>query len=65
LERTNSDHARRQQLRKLYAEIDDDPEAVPELSPVDLPSVATEPVRESTIEPVECPDWPFDAAVAK
>jgi formylglycine-generating enzyme required for sulfatase activity/cytochrome c553 len=64
-DKTNPDHARRQQLRKLYAEIDDDPEVMPELSTVDLPAIAAQPVSNSATQPVECPDWPFDATVAR
>ena len=65
LEKTNPDHARRRQLRRLYAEIDDDPEAMPELPPVDLPSVARHPNDDVATEPVDCPNWPFDSAAAK
>ncbi len=57
---------RRRELRKLYAFVDEDPEADIDIKPVDLgPPVAPAPMetRQSKIENI--PNWPFDAAEAK
>nr|MCU0979268.1 SUMF1/EgtB/PvdO family nonheme iron enzyme [Pirellulaceae bacterium] len=56
---------RRRELLKLYANVEDDPEAVPDNS---LPPI--EPIIPPQASPVsaaavDCPDWPFDAAAAK
>ena len=64
LERTREDHARRQELRRLYAAVDDDPEAIPESTPVNIRPVVPDPIAQDAAEPVECQDWPFDAAEA-
>jgi formylglycine-generating enzyme required for sulfatase activity len=55
---------RRRDLLKLYANVDDDPEAVPEanggpVKPVKPPLVQAKPPA------VSCPGWPFDAAEAQ
>lgn len=55
---------RRRELLKLYANVDDDPEAVPAVD-----SKPTEPIipQENVVEVrvPECPNWPFDAEEAK
>lgn len=55
---------RRRELLKLYGNVDDDPEAVP-----DTPRGPVQPVMPRPMEPVaaapQCPGWPFDAAEAK
>ena len=65
LERTSEDYARRRQLRSLYAEIDDDPEAIPELPSKGIRPVAPQPIAEIVTKPIDCPNWPCDAATAK
>jgi formylglycine-generating enzyme required for sulfatase activity len=57
--------ARKRELLKRYARVDDDPEAVPAaplpVSPV--PVVAAQPSAHG--QSVDCPGWPFDAAEAQ
>jgi len=60
---------RRRQLRKMYAGVDEDPEALIDVPPAKVEPVLPEPVRESDnrgeANAVDCPGWPFDAAEAK
>ncbi|MCY2990871.1 MAG: SUMF1/EgtB/PvdO family nonheme iron enzyme [Planctomycetota bacterium] len=63
--------ARKRELLKRYARIDDDPEAIPAATNSASPSAAT-PNRERTLptpstaaQPVTCPGWPFDASEAQ
>ncbi len=55
--------ARRRELLKLYAGLDDDPEEVPPASRAPVAAVMPEPERAAAVA-VECPKWPFDAAEA-
>lgn len=57
--------ARRRDLLKLYANVDDDPEAVPALPPVRLPPVPPPPAATAPSEPPKVEGWPFDTEVAK
>jgi formylglycine-generating enzyme required for sulfatase activity len=61
---------RRRDLLRLYGNVDDDPEAIPQLDPRGLYARAPEPIRPAvpaaTPPPsVDCPNWPFDAAEAR
>jgi formylglycine-generating enzyme required for sulfatase activity len=56
---------RRRELLKRYANVDDDPEAVPATARAPVAPVVPAPVREAGPRRVECPDWPFDAAEAR
>lgn len=55
---------RRRELLKLYANVDDDPEAVVEVKrPAAKPDRLESKIAQAKIP--ECPDWPFDAAEAQ
>ena len=55
---------RRRELLKLYAGVDDDPEAVPE-TPAEPPEfVMPEPLPKPQAQSLPCPGWPMDAATA-
>ncbi|MEW6357444.1 MAG: SUMF1/EgtB/PvdO family nonheme iron enzyme [Planctomycetota bacterium] len=60
---------RRRELRRLYAGIDEDPEAVIEVKytpPVDLAQAGpTLPNLKSKIQNPKCDSWPFDVTTAK
>jgi len=55
---------RRRELLKLYANVDDDPEAVPPTSNEPIEPIVPKPVEPAGAQGVECPGWPFDAAEA-
>ena len=56
---------RRRDLLKLYANLDDDPEAIPEVSSEPVEPIIPKPVDPPDPLLVECADWPFDAEEAK
>jgi len=56
---------RRRDLLKLYANVDDDPEAVVQLNTGPIEPVMPEPLEEAAPQPIECAGWPFDAAEAQ
>ncbi|MBL7043590.1 MAG: SUMF1/EgtB/PvdO family nonheme iron enzyme [Pirellulaceae bacterium] len=56
----NGQRERRQELRKLYAGIDDDYEDIFEPPSVPIQPILFEPPQRTKAVPVECPDWPFD-----
>jgi len=51
---------RRQELKKLYAGVDEDPEALIDIEPPQVAPVVPDLQTASPTEPVECPGWPFD-----
>lgn len=55
---------RRRDLLKLYANVDDDPEAVP-AAPAPAKSVPPEPLPQVGPQAIACPGWPLDTAAAK
>jgi len=55
---------RRRELLKLYAGIDDDPEAVPQVSTEPVEPIIPAPVAR-TKQKIDCPGWPFDPQEAK
>jgi formylglycine-generating enzyme required for sulfatase activity len=55
---------RRMELRKLYAGVEDDPEAVIATDKGPVAFVAPEPLAKAAVATPECPGWPFDAAEA-
>ena len=65
LERTVDDDRRRRELRQLYANVDDDPEALLETSVETDPPVESRPIPEPASAEVACPGWPFDAEEAR
>jgi formylglycine-generating enzyme required for sulfatase activity len=65
LDRMREDHDRRRELRHLYAQIDDDPEAGVELPPRNPRATERRPISKVNAEPVECPGWPFSPAEAR
>jgi len=56
---------RRRELLKLYGGIDDDPEAVPVVTVSSVKHIIPEPLPAVEVAPIDCPNWPFDAAEAK
>ncbi|NQT39987.1 MAG: formylglycine-generating enzyme family protein, partial [Planctomycetes bacterium] len=56
---------RRRELLQLYGGIDDDPEAVPEMSDEPVEFVAPQPLPTVQAEKIACPDWPLTAEQAK
>ncbi len=56
---------RRRELRKLYAGVDEDPEALAAVDPPQVePIVPQPPPPASDVEAPACPGWPFDAEEA-
>jgi len=64
--RTASQHERRMEMRKLYAALDEDPEAIvsPYNPPATTPPAAPQPEPVAPAGPIACAGWPFDAAEA-
>ena len=56
---------RRRELLQRYANVDDDPEAVPEVSTEPIEPVMPLPLPPVPTEPVACPDWPLSADEAQ
>ncbi len=56
--------ARRRELLKRYANLDDDPEAVPETPREPIEPIIPEPTEPAAPPEVACPNWPFDAEEA-
>ena len=56
---------RRRDLLKLYANLDDDPEAVPQIDRGPIEAVMPEPMSSAKPPAVECAGWPFDVEEAK
>ena len=56
---------RRRELRKRYAGIDEDPEAVIEIKQEPVTPVIPAPLPDPRPKAAKCPDWPFDAAEAR
>jgi len=56
---------RRRELLKLYAHVDDDPEAVLQLNQEPVEPVMPEPLPVVKPQSVQCANWPFDAAEAQ
>jgi len=65
LDKPGRQRDRRRELLKLYANVDDDPEAVPETSNKPVEPVMPAAIPEAKPQAVECPNWPFDAAEAQ
>jgi len=57
--------ARRRELLKRYAGIDDDPEAIPELPRPDVTPAVPEPEPAVVADGLACPGWPFAAVEAR
>ncbi len=56
---------RRRELLKLYAGLDDDPEAIPPVTAREVAPIVPEPVASEEPGVMECPGWPFDASEAR
>jgi formylglycine-generating enzyme required for sulfatase activity len=56
---------RRRELRKLYNDLDDDPEAIPVLPKQRPDPILPEPASEAEPQVVDCPGWPLDAQEAQ
>ena len=56
---------RRRELLKLYANVEDDPEAVPDIQLPPIEPIVPPPAIAAPAAAVDCPDWPLDAAAAK
>ena len=55
----------RAQYRKLYANIDVDPEAIPVLNLPAVKPVMPAPLKRPPARKISCPNWPLDATEAK
>jgi len=64
-QRTDEQKKLRAELRKLYANVDVDPEAIPRIERPPLRPVVPQPRRTIPRTSVDCPGWPFDAAEAR
>ena len=51
---------RRSELKRLYAGVDEDPEALIDVEPPQVEPIVPEIETGKPTEPVECPGWPFD-----
>ena len=58
-ERVQGYAKRRSELLKLYANVDEDPEAIFQTAKLKIEPVVPEPVVETTGRAVECPNWPM------
>ena len=56
---------RRRELRKRYAGMDEDPEAIPTTKGYPAQFVKPEPMPEPHAQTAKCPSWPFDSKEAK
>ncbi len=56
---------RAREMRKLYASVDEDPEAIPAVDDTPIEPIVPQPLPEAADQPVSCPDWPFDAEEAQ
>ncbi len=56
---------RRRELRKLYADMHDDPEWIPDTPKSSVTPIVPQSAPPAAAEPVDCPGWPFDTAEAK
>jgi formylglycine-generating enzyme required for sulfatase activity len=52
--------ARAREMRKRYAGMDDDPEAIPAMSEQEIQPVIPQQLAEPTNQTVSCQGWPFD-----
>jgi len=57
--------SRAREMRKLYAAVDEDPEAIPQVPVREIASIVPDPPAESAQKPVDCPGWPFDVEEAR
>ncbi len=64
-ERVGDQNSRRQELRRLYAGLQDDPEIVIPIKLDAIEPLAPKPVVREKTPVIEVPGWPFDAAEAK
>ena len=58
-------HQRRRKLMGLYASIDEDPEAYPDIPAVPIKPITPKQIKRPAAPPVTCDGWPFDAAEAR
>ena len=65
LDHPGKQRQRRRELLKLYGNVDDDPEAVPETSKEPLRPIVPDPMPAKKPEVVQCPGWPLDATQAR
>jgi formylglycine-generating enzyme required for sulfatase activity len=65
LDKPGQQRDRRRELLKLYANLDDDPEALPETLNKPVEAIMPAAIPEAKPQAVECPNWPFDAAEAQ
>jgi len=56
---------RAREMRKLYAAVDEDPEAIPPAPVEEISSIIPGPSAETVQRTVDCPGWPFDAEEAR
>ena len=58
-------HQRRRKLMGLYASIDEDPEAYPDMPAEPVKPIKPKQIKRPAAPPVTCDGWPFDAAEAR
>ncbi len=64
-ERVANPAKRRRELLKLYANMDQDFEAIPEIPSEPVETITPAPATRAQAPEPECPGWPFDAAEAR
>ena len=64
-DRTSEQKRLRAEYRKLYANIDVDPEAIPQTKTVAVKGVMPKPLKLPPVKKVTATGWPFDAAEAR
>ncbi len=65
LDKPGVQRERRRELLKLYANVDDDPEAVPETPAEPVAFVPPEPLEEPARPEIQCAGFPLDTAAAQ
>ena len=56
---------RRREYLMRYAGMDDDPEAVPSTTQTPITTIVPNPAPAPAVQPIACPDWPFEVAEAQ
>jgi len=65
VKKTANDHRRRRELRKIYADLHDDPEIYPEIPEQENKPVRPKPAHTAAVNAPAVADWPFDATTAE
>jgi len=65
LDKPGVQRERRRELLKRYGNVDDDPEAVPQVASAPIQPIVPEAIAPVGPARLDCPGWPFDAAEAR